>query len=140
MRFASSVTVGERVMVYRNLHNGLLSVVRRTDHGPRVDSDAYCQSALLTSVEFRVRQAGWQRVQRENVKNVHAFIVGQWNGNDLPAWLPDARRIRYSPTEHPYFYDVDSDTRTDVASAVFVTVAAEFAGPPSWIPYLPGEQ
>jgi hypothetical protein len=65
-----------RVKVYRNLHKDCWSVVdTRTG---RVAFHA--NHVLLKNVQFRVQQAGRERVIAERKKNVHAYIVGELIG------------------------------------------------------------
>ena len=64
----------DRVKVYFNLNLGCLSVI---------DSETgllYCHAhrVELKDASFRVQEAGRQRVLREKRKNVHAYIVGDW--------------------------------------------------------------
>ena len=67
----------KRVRVYRNLNNGMLSV---KDHNP--DSPtygkviAYSNKVLIRSADFKVSEAGHNRVLREGRKNVHAYVEG----------------------------------------------------------------
>lgn len=58
------------VSVYRNLHNGLLSI----RHGSHVIGHA--RSVYLHDPRFSVSKAGRERVLREGRKNVHAFMKG----------------------------------------------------------------
>lgn len=62
--------VGERVAVYLNLHRGCFSVQK---DGLVV---AYTDEIHLIDVEFRVSEAGRQRVLAEQCKNVHAKVWG----------------------------------------------------------------
>ena len=63
-----------KVRVYYNLHRKQLSVQSKTDKGWRVWLHA--NKVTLEDVEFKVSEAGRQRVLREKKKNVHAFIEG----------------------------------------------------------------
>jgi hypothetical protein len=63
-----------KVRVYFNLHRKQLSVQSKTDKGWRVWLHA--DKITLEDVEFKVSEAGRQRVLREKKKNVHAFIEG----------------------------------------------------------------
>lgn len=59
-----------RVKVYFNLHRKCFSVM----HKGRVAS--HLNNVLLSNVEFKVSEAGRQRVLKDKRKNVHAFVVG----------------------------------------------------------------
>lgn len=66
------VSYGQKVLVYKNLHNGLYSLMcpksrRVLAHGT---------DFRLTDCHFRVSEAGRQRVIKEQRKNVHAFVLG----------------------------------------------------------------
>ena len=64
-----------RVEVYWNLHKGRYSV--RALEGPHKGHViAHATGVHLRDVQFRVREAGRQRVLREKRKNVHAFVRG----------------------------------------------------------------
>jgi len=83
---------GDRVEIYRNLHNGTHSVrlVRpRVGRGHPEGDDSrwelkgkvvkhlqHHQSIFLRDVKFAVQPAGRERVRREGRKNVHAFVRG----------------------------------------------------------------
>lgn len=59
-----------RVHVYWNLHKKKFSVRHK---GKVID---HVDRLFLCDVEFRVSQKGRQRVLREKVKNVHAYVCG----------------------------------------------------------------
>ena len=65
--------MSKHVEVYRNLHNGKLSV--RDHKTKRVI--AHCDEVTLAGVVFKVSQAGRERVLRERKKNVHAVVMGK---------------------------------------------------------------
>lgn len=65
-----SVFLGERVMVYYNLHKHTFSIT----HSGKVIMHA--DVVKLSDVEFRVRHGGRERVRDEKRKNVHAFVIG----------------------------------------------------------------
>jgi hypothetical protein len=65
-----------KVRVYFNLHRRVFSIqdakIRLViGHAPEV---------ALENVEFKVSEAGRQRVLRENRKNVHSYVVGEFVG------------------------------------------------------------
>ena len=62
--------IGDRVMVYYNLHKHTFSV---TYNGRVITHADYVK---LTDVEFRVRQGGREKVIKEKRKNVHSFVIG----------------------------------------------------------------
>lgn len=62
---------GRRVLVYRNLHNGLFSVKEK---GKVI---AHVPAIKLADAEFHVGESGRQRVLRDKAKNVHAYVIGR---------------------------------------------------------------
>ena len=106
----------KHVEVYRNLHNGKLSV--RDRKTKRVV--AHVDNITLAGVCFRVSQAGRERVLREGRKNVHAFVSGKvvgfegatpYKGRDLDEYIWEGgRKLLLSgdgriATYNPYKYD-----------------------------------
>jgi hypothetical protein len=63
----------KRVEVYRNLHNGKLSV----RDGKTKHVIAHCDEVTLAGAVFKVSKAGRERVLRERKKNVHAVVRGK---------------------------------------------------------------
>lgn len=63
---------GKKVFVYRNLHQNCWSVKSR-ETGRVI---AHADEVQLSGVDFKVSQAGRERVLREKSKNVHAGLVG----------------------------------------------------------------
>tara|TARA_R110000744_G_scaffold299835_1_gene409183 strand:- start:65 stop:487 length:423 start_codon:yes stop_codon:yes gene_type:complete len=61
------------VLVYRNLHNGLISI---KDVGTGLVL-GHADAIDLQGATFIVREAGRQRVIKEKRKNVHAFVRGR---------------------------------------------------------------
>lgn len=75
-----------RVFCYFNLHRLCFSVkALEGEHKGRVI--AHADAVHLSGVEFKVSEAGRQRVLREQRKNVHAGAVGT-----LENWLPAGER------------------------------------------------
>jgi hypothetical protein len=74
--------IGERVRVYRNLANGLLSVQSKIKGSWKVAGHA--ESLLLYDVDFKVSEKGRQRVITHKRKNVHAFVYG--NLGNISRW------------------------------------------------------
>ena len=121
-----------KVQVYRNLHNGLISIQDLSTglvlgHASAVD---------LQRATFIVREAGRQQVIREQRKNVHAFVRGKvidvrnfkpFKGrgegieDDSPyAWMNSTKlqrgsmlvtttRVSYNPYKAPHFVTPEGD-------------------------------
>ena len=104
-RFASRVRenpleVGTPVRVYRNLHNGKLSVQVRQDGKWKVHT--HVDDIALDDPQFKVSQKGRERVLREKSKNVHAFVLG--NVADHSSFDPEsARQVTYNPYKMEHF-------------------------------------
>lgn len=62
--------IGEKVMVYYNLHKHTFSIQK---NGIVLSHADYIK---LKDVEFRVRAGGRKKVNVEKAKNVHAFVIG----------------------------------------------------------------
>ncbi len=65
-----TINPNAKIKVYRNLHNGKMSI----QQGGLVVG--HCDEILLNRAEFVVNESGRQRVIKEKRKNVHAFVVG----------------------------------------------------------------
>lgn len=85
---------GQKVQVYRNLNNGLLSVMQ---DGRVV---GHVASVNLLNVTFKVRRGGRQRVLTERRKNVHAFAQGIFT----EARQPGTEAVTYCPYTAAHFY------------------------------------
>lgn len=67
------IKVGQKVEVYRNLHNGLFSL-RDLETGLVI---AHGEDFTIKNVVVKLSRKGQQRVKDEQRKNVHAFLVGE---------------------------------------------------------------
>jgi hypothetical protein len=88
-----------KVRVYRNLHKKCLSVQHKTAKGWRLWK--HVDRANLTNVEFKVYQNGREKVLKEKQKNVHAFVIGEWEESDLIIKNPKA--VYYNPYQTSQF-------------------------------------
>ena len=102
------------VRVFRNWKHNCYSIMQ----GGCLRASA--KQIRLANVEFRVREAGRQRMLRENRRNVHAFAVGELldfvhpsEQRNLESF--DGRQLCYSPREAGTF--VDYETRAPVITA-----------------------
>lgn len=68
---------GDKIEVYRNLHKKCFSVRHK---GKVVGYLQDSEQLSLTNVKFVVQPAGRAKVLRENKKNVHAFVRGEYTG------------------------------------------------------------
>lgn len=108
--------VGERAFVYWNLHRECWSVRVR---GKVV---AHATGLTLERVEFKVSEAGRQRVLRERRKNVHAGAYGMVVEVE-PARRPPGLRgvgVSYNPYRGPSFYRVETGEPVTGAPLVYL--------------------
>ena len=91
---------GQRVKVYFNLHKKVWSILHMTPNGWRLWG--HSPRVILADVQWKVSEAGRQRVLRERRKNVHAFAIGTLLDNEH---APDGtyKDVKYSPYAGPYF-------------------------------------
>lgn len=93
--------LGTRIRVYRNLHADAYSVqTHERGRGWRVALHA--SRVAVSSVSFKVNEAGRQRVLKERRKNVHAYAEGSLTaqpGLCAIGW----RRVGYNPYRAPTF-------------------------------------
>jgi hypothetical protein len=122
---------GDRIEVYRNLHNDTFSVRR---NGKVVKHLANWQTIFLKDVKFAVQPAGREKVRREGKKNVHAFIRGTYLA---PSTFPHTTSefkdkctewVTYNPYQNDHFTATVTDPETtftsyqDVHEAKLVTL------------------
>jgi hypothetical protein len=92
--------IGEKVMVYYNLHKHTFSIQKNGLVVLHVDY------VKLKNVEFRVRVGGKEKVRKEKSKNVHAFVIGtledfcEYPCENIPQ-EPDGEVVTYNP----YLFD-----------------------------------
>lgn len=97
-----TVQQGQFVEVYRNLHNGLISIRDvKTKHvlGHTVFVE-------LQDVTFKVSRKGRERVLRERRKNVHAYIQGRYTAQTEP--ITGKKQATYNPYNYNCFVDIKS--------------------------------
>lgn len=87
-----------KVFVYRNLHKKCYSV--RCEKTKKVI--AHVNKIKLVNCSFKVSKAGRARVLKEKKKNVHAGVVGLWNGD---RWGYFVTETSDKVTYNPYLYD-----------------------------------
>lgn len=111
-----------RVRVYRNLKHGrsatpLYSVQRLGKNRHVID---HVGRIFLTNARFIVSEAGRQRVIREQRKNVHAYVEGEWKADDERKHeLSLAKRVHYNPYTMFYFQTLEGE-RVDKAKFVLL--------------------
>ncbi len=126
----------DRVDVYFNLHRKVWSIRSRasglvTAHRRVV--------AFPTGAAMVVRPSGRAKVLKTGLKNVHAFVRGEYPelSDRVAEWLefgrglPEATRVTYNPHHAGFFTRKDTGARVDSASAL-VMVAPPEASPEVW--------
>ena len=94
-----------KVFVYYNLHKKLFSV--KALEGPNKGRVIAHRTELnLGNVTFKVSEAGRQRVLREQRKNVHAGVVGEWYGTVQP--MDNGTPVTYNPYRFTSFVVADT--------------------------------
>jgi len=100
--------IGDKVMVYYNLHKHTFSISR---NGRVI---AHADYVKLTDVEFRVRQGGREKVVREKSKNVHSFVIGtledycKYPCENLPS-EPNSNIVTYNPYKYNSYVIKDTE-------------------------------
>ena len=97
--------LGEKVDVYKNLHNGLWSILDRKTRCVV----GHVRHACMDDAKFIVQPAGRRRVLKENRKNGHAFVRGVLKGYGETGLLfchhADTQEfITYNPYKFDTFY------------------------------------
>jgi len=121
-----------QVSVYRNLHNGLISI--KSDSSGLVLGHA--KSVDIVGADFVVNEAGRQRVLKDRQKNVHAYVKGlllntigfkPYKGRSLgPVYgaldtIHKVTVVSYNPYKAPHF--VIKGTSDKVSKASLCTVS-----------------
>ena len=92
---------GLRVQVYRNLRNGLWSVVA-TEGPDKGRVIAHKSDFIIEECSYSVQPAGNAKVRRTGRKNVHAFIRGRVPSK-MVMMLGRSREVTYNPYKHRGF-------------------------------------
>ena len=121
-----------QVSVYRNLHNGLISI-KSASSGLVL---GHAKSVDIAWADFVVNEAGRQRVLKEKQKNVHAYVKGlllntigfkPYKGRSLgPVYgaldtIHKVTVVSYNPYKAPHF--VIKGTSDKVTKASLCTVS-----------------
>ena len=122
------------VSIYRNLHNGLISI-KSASSGLVL---GHAQSVDIAWADFVVHEAGRQRVLKDKQKNVHAYVKGlllntsgfkPYKGRSIgPVYgaldtIHKATVVSYNPYKAPHF--VIKGTSDKVSKASLCTVSCD---------------
>lgn len=108
-----------RVDVYRNLNKDCLSVkclIPGSDRYGIVVSHE--QKVHIQEPEFVVQDAGRQRARETGVKNVHAFVRGEWDDSQK---VVCGEPVTYNPFEYDHFVHAETEEAVTSAETVAVT-------------------
>ena len=112
-----------RVEVYWNLHKGLYSV-RALEGENKGRVIARVPSLVMEDVSFVVQPAGRAKVLREQRKNVHAFVRGEW-WEDISvvesASDTQSTKVTYNPYVAGYWRGPNDEQVDGATVAVMVT-------------------
>jgi len=109
--------IGDKVMVYYNLHKHTFSI--RSNNKIILHADY----VKLVDVEFRVRPGGRERVIKDKQKNVHSFVIGvlvdycSYPCEDMPR-EPNNNIVTYNPYKYNSFVMKDTEEPVYQASVV----------------------
>lgn len=106
----------QKVEVYRNLHKKGVVYSIRDQRTKRVIR--HSSNFTLKDVKFCVNQVGRERVLREKVKNVHAFIRGTITSGGT---CRSGRLITYNPYKSDQFV-LKNNPQTKVVSARCINI------------------
>jgi len=109
--------IGDKVMVYYNLHKHTFSV--RSNNRVVIHADY----VKLVDVEFKVRHGGREKVIKDKQKNVHSFVIGtlvdycNYPCKDMPS-EPNNNIVTYNPYKYNSFVMKDTEEPIYQASVV----------------------
>lgn len=109
--------------VYFNLHKKVFSVQEKV--GPSWKVARHTESFFFKNPEYRVSQAGRERVLRQKRKNVHAYVTGE-EICALPDNVESLGFLRYNPFLYSFFF---SENGEEVLRDEFVKMTVEDGKP-----------
>lgn len=90
---------GEDVRVHMNLNNGMFSVKGWEGEDKNLVL-GYFDKVALAYPEFRVQEGAWEKVVDEGVRDVCAYVVGEWLSHDA---VHASTPVRYNPFRCKHF-------------------------------------
>jgi hypothetical protein len=107
---------GQRVSVHLNLHrkNYAITALEGIYKGKVV---AYADSLLLEDVDFKIRKSVQERVRKNKVKEVHAWVVGTYCGAGCEKIF--TKEAYYNPHLVDAFVDKETNKEIDAAKSLF---------------------
>lgn len=102
----------KKVRLYRNLHNGKISIKQGTLVVGHTDI------AVVKQARFIVSEKNRQKVLEKKQKNVHAYVEGYW---DEIVFSTPGESVWYNPYMTEYFREVSTNEPCHMAEHVVVT-------------------
>lgn len=113
-----------RVDIYRNLNKDCLSV-KSLESGLRYGTViSHEQKVHIQSPKFVVQDSGRQRARESGVRNVHAFVRGEWDESEK---IVCGEPVTYNPFEYEHFVHAELKEPVKSAERCAVTVNGVFA-------------
>lgn len=106
-----------KVRIYYNFRKKIFSVQEKVNGSWKVTE--YTNDIFLRNVEFKVSEAGRQRVLKDKRKNVHAFILGE-RFPFIPKSFVYRDEVSYNPYKGENFIVVSEQKPLDWAKYVAI--------------------
>ena len=107
-----------KVFVYFNLHKKTWSI-KAMEGEKKGLVIAHRNKLALALAEFKVSEAGRQRVLREKRKNVHAGVVGEWFDTTMDIEHIDGfEPVSYNPYKAGHFVNRNTDSKIESSNCV----------------------
>lgn len=106
-----------KIDAYLNINDDCVSIRSREseDYGAVV---AHKDTVTVDSPSFVVQPSGQEKVRETGVKNVHAFVRGEW---DESVRVIHGEFVTYNPFHHDHFYHPDEHQYVESADRCLVT-------------------
>lgn len=113
-----SITIGEQVIVYRNLRNGKWSI-------KSVESKlvlGHADEVVIIDAEYYVNESGRQRVLATKEKNVHAGVTGEFVDPSLYGEVNRSvmEEVTYNPYKYESFVRVADESKIENHKMVYL--------------------
>jgi hypothetical protein len=110
-----------KVHPHRNLVNAGVEACVSVTPDRKYGRAYYMGTVMLNEVSFRIHDSGVQRAQREQVRNVHAWAVGNIM-SESPEQYPPSNRVQHTLTKVTYHFNIGrfiAEDGTDVTDGHF---------------------
>lgn len=108
---------GDIVEVYRNLHNDLFSIRDKKTKLVLAHGNNF---SLWGNCKFIVNDGGRKLVNKNMVKNVHAWIEGEFLSETSQIRLLNMRQLTYNPYKNNSFIDTKNKEKLTILNDTFV--------------------